>query len=229
MAKDTIGRLMTTAPENIRYERALTDEERASAKILAPFFRETRRNWMPVFVRELKPYHFQLIGSPIIVEAVKMAELEEIIILEIDEDPLVEKQIVKYEELLSNKGGSPLPSVDIMPLLRMIENLGKEVNHQTGMLEQIAAHIVTAVPDNTLFINNEESYLRDKLGQVPGMSPKTKTLEEVIKDIVKSQPFDSETDLKELVNKFTTKTGKESAPFKNLKKTYTLDFSVKEK
>jgi hypothetical protein len=231
VTRDT-GRLITTATKNVRGHRELTSQERAIAQTMAPLIRQSRRNWLPIYVREISTHDYQLIDGLAILEATRLAEQKVIYCIQIDSSPETEEQIIKGQQLLtqtSQTGGGSLPaaSVDLMPLLKQIETMSQALNNLGEKTEKIHAHLV---PDKTLSINIEdERSLKTKLILVPGIGEAT--LPKVVGDILKNRPFYSEYEFKAGVEAFKPKKSKAKRPkheqlWKDLKEEYVLDWSV---
>lgn len=195
MGKANIGDLIKTATKNIRCDRELSKEERSFADNLAPFIAQNQRNWIPVFVRELGRHDYQLIGSPVILEANKLAGLEVTYCIQVDEDEEVKRQIeeglVSPNTVAVNGGNN-----NLMPLMKRLEELEKQFKEQSEKVEQIFEQVV---PDDRLAINQEsKEILQAKLSPVPGIGEKT--LPKMVKEIINQRPFYGEAELKARVS-----------------------------
>ena len=232
MGKDSIGDYILAATQNVRYQVEPTDREREVAAALAPSVRQVERNWIPILVREIATHDYLLIGSPIMLEAVRMAELDIVYCIQVGDDVETESQVVRARELMSfgEGGGGAGSAVDIMPLLKKVEESEWRLDKMEKAIAQIFAHVV---PDETLQVNLEdERSLRVKLSLVPGIGEAT--LPKVIREILKNRPFYSEIELKAGVSIFKPpkKPSKSKLPqherlWRDLKHIYVLDFSVK--
>lgn len=233
VTRDT-GRLITTATKNVRGDRELTSQERSIAQSMAPLIRQSKRNWLPIYVREISTHDYQLIDGFAILEATRLAEQKVVYCIQIDSSPETEEQIIKGQELFTQTnqtGGGNLPaaSVDLMPLIKQIETMSKALNSQTEKIESIHAHVV---PDKTLFVNIEdERSLTAKLTLVPGIGEAT--LPKIVNDILKNRPFYSDYEFKAGVTGFKPPKTKSKAKrpkheqlWKDLIEEYVLDWSV---
>lgn len=230
MGKDSIGDYILAATKNVRYEADLTDREREVAGALAPLVRQVERNWIPILVREIATHDYLLIGSPIMLEAVKMAELDIVYCIQVGDDAETESQVVRAGELMSPGGGGGAgATVDIMPLLKKVEESERRLDKMEKAIAQIFAHVV---PDETLLVNLEdERSLQAKLSQVPGIGEAT--LPKVVGEILKNRPFYSEIELKGGVSVFKPPKTRSKAKlpqherlWRDLKSLYVLDFSL---
>lgn len=235
MVTRDIGRLITTATKNVRGDRELTPQERAIAQSMAPLIRQSRRNWLPIYVREISTHDYQLIDGFAILEATRLAEEKIIYCIQIDSSPETEEQIIKGQQLLtqtSQTGGGNLPtaSFDSMPLMKQMEAVVKALNSLGEKTEKIHAHVV---PDKTLSINIEdERSLATKLSLVWGIGEGK--LPKIVGDILKNRPFYSEYEFKAGVEAFKPpkkppqagSTPNSERIWKDLKEKYVLDWSV---
>ena len=234
MVTRDIGRLITTATKNVSSDRDLSDEERAIAQNIAPLIRQSQRNWLPIYVREISTHDYQLIDGLAILEATKLAEQKVIYCIQVDSSPESEEQIIKGQQILTQTnqtGGGNLPtaSYDSMPLMKQMEAIVKVLNSQVEKTDQIHAHVV---PDKTLSVNIEdERSLKAKLFLVPGIGEAT--LPKVVGDIIKNRPFYSEYEFKAGVTGFKPPKTKSKAKrpkheqlWKDLTEEYVLDWSV---
>lgn len=232
MATSDIGRLITTATKNIYYEWELTAQERSVASSIAPLIRQSKRNWIPIYVREISTHKYQLIGNPIVLEATKLAEQKVIHCIQLDDASETENHILKSQEILLNRddGKTPTTTVDMMLLLKKVEELEHKYNEQRERIKQIFDRIV---PNQTLAVNQEDKRtLTAKLSLITGMGEKTLT--QVVKDILANKPFYSEHEFKASVTAFKPSKSKSRAKIpKNeqlwqaLTSQYVLDFSIK--
>lgn len=232
MAKSDIGRLITTATKNIYYARVLTAQEHSVASSIAPLIRQSKRNWIPVYVREISTHKYQLIGNPIVLEATKLANMKVIYCIQVDDASETENHILSSQEILVNSGdgNAPAIAIDIIPLLKKVEELGQKYNEQGERIKQIFDRIV---PNQTLAVNQEDKRsLTAKLSLVTGIGGKT--LPQVVQDILANRPFYSEYEFKAGVTVFKPYKSKSRAKIpKNeqlwqaLKSQYVLDFSIK--
>lgn len=232
MATSDIGRLITTATKNIHYEREVTAQERSVASSIAPLIRQSKRNWIPIYVREISTHKYQLIGNPIVLEATKLAEQKVIYCIQLDDASETARYILKSQEILLNPGDGNVSTtaVDILPLLKKVEELEQKYNEQEERIKQIFARIV---PNQTLAVNQEDKRsLTAKLSLVTGMGEKT--LPQVVQVILANRPFYSEHEFKASVTAFKPPKSKSRAKIpKNeklwqaLTSQYVLDFSIK--
>ena len=232
MGKDSIGDYILAATKNVRYETEPTDRERDVAAALAPLVRQVERNWIPILVREMATHDYLLIGSPIMLEAVRMAEQDIVYCIQIGDDAETESQIVKARELIEafTEGSAGTgATVDIMPLLKKVEESEQRLDKMEKAIAQIFAHVV---PDETLQVNLEDKRsLEVKLSLVPGIGEST--LPKVVGEILKNRPFYSELELKAGVSIFKPPKTRSKAKlpqherlWRDLKSLYVLDFSL---
>jgi len=235
MVKKDIGRLIEALPENVNCHRELTSQERAIAQSMAPLIRQSRRNWLPIYVREISTHDYQLIDGLAILEATRLAELEVIYCIQIDSSPETEEQIIKGQQLLTQTsqtdgGNLPTATVDLMPLLKQIETMSKALNNLGEKTDKIHAHVV---PDKTLSVNIEdERSLATKLSLVWGIGEGK--LPKIVGDILKNRPFYSEYEFKAGVEAFKPpkkppkagSTPNSERIWKDLKEKYVLDWSA---
>ncbi|MCC5897255.1 MAG: hypothetical protein JJU32_04970 [Phormidium sp. BM_Day4_Bin.17] len=162
MSIDEEGKLIQTAIKNIHVSKSLNPQEKAIAESLAKSISQTRRNWIPIYVKELETHSYDLIENQIILEASRLAGLKIVHCIQIDENPETKKQIKVFQDSL---------------FLLSAEN-GK--NH-------ICKSEVSEDRKEKIFINREpEESLRRELRSIKGIGPKT------INKILENRPFDSE-------------------------------------
>lgn len=109
MGLDSNGDYILAATKNVRFHRELTDNEKEAAATLAPLVRQVERNWVPILVREISTFDFLLIGSPVMLEAVKMAGLDIVYCIQIGDDKETALQVEKAGELLFGSTPAPEP------------------------------------------------------------------------------------------------------------------------
>lgn len=223
MGKANIGDLIKTATKNIYYERELSEEERSLATQLAPYIHQNQRNWTPVFVQEIGRHNYQLIGSPVILEANKLAGLEITYCIQVDEDENVKTQIEKSQiSPVANSGKN-----DLMPLMNRLEELEKQLKQQNEKVEQIFQQVV---PDDQLAINQEsKELLQAKLSLVPGIGEKT--LPKLIKEILNERPFYGAAEMKAKVSFLKPTKSKAKRPryqqlWEDITRLYQIDYTV---
>lgn len=233
MGKANIGHLIRTAPHNVHYKGDLTEQELEIARQLAPSIRQNQRNWIPIYVREISTRNYELVGSPIVLEATKIAEQDVVYGVQIDDLEDTQKQISTGENLLNSSSvttdRSPSPVVDIIPLIKRVEQLEKQNDRLLEMVEKIHDRFV---PDKSLFVNTEEEKsLKEKLSTVSGIGKKKLLI--IVADIIKNRPFYSEQEFKNGVTGFHFKSKKKSNNKKphpklweNLIEEYDLKFDV---
>ena len=102
MSLDEQGKLITTALRNVHPSRDLTSEEEAIAALIAPSIAASRRNWIPVFVEEVETHNYTVVGSPVILQASRLAGLKLVHCIQVDEDPQVREQIRLFESISRN-------------------------------------------------------------------------------------------------------------------------------
>ena len=231
MGKSSIGSYIRTAVKNVRYEAEPTDRERDIAAALAPLVRQVERNWIPILVREIATHDYLLIGSPIMLEAVRMSGQDIAYCIQVGDDAETESQIVRARELIESFAeGSAGATVDVMPLLKKLEESERRLDKMEKAIAQIFAHVV---PDETLLVNIEdERSLRAKLSQVPGIGEAK--LPKVVGEILRNRPFYSEVELKGGVSIFKPPKTRSKAKlpqyerlWRDFKSLYGLDFSAK--
>lgn len=103
MSEFDVGRLIITATENIHLTRALTQRELQDAHKIASFLSTSKRNWIPLYVKELSVYNYELVANFIILEAAKIAGLEEIYCIQIDDKIETEEQIINIQSVLTKE------------------------------------------------------------------------------------------------------------------------------
>jgi hypothetical protein len=231
MGKDNIGSLIRTATKNIHEEQPLTDAERAIVSNLAIPMKEARRNWYPIFVRETGELQFQLIGSSLILEAAKLAGLEVVYCIQIDESAETEKEIIDTQKLIQCTGSSSTTAVDLSPLLRRIDTMESTVNHHSTALNDVFKYLSRLMPEEKLAINkDDEKLLRAKLeGRISQVGQGK--IDKFIGDIIKNRPFHSDEELRYGVNILKPKKSKSASPvyertWKSLVEQFDIDYSV---
>jgi ParB-like chromosome segregation protein Spo0J len=127
MSKDDIGSMIRTATKNISGGQQLSQSEQAIVSNLAISMRESQRNWQPIFVRETGLYQFQLIGSSLILEAAKLAGLEVVYCIQVDESENTSQDIINIQNTIQGTGGESV--MDLSPLLRRIDQLDDTINN----------------------------------------------------------------------------------------------------
>ncbi|MFB6277350.1 MAG: hypothetical protein ABEI32_14525 [Halothece sp.] len=209
MASVNIGELIKTATKNIHYDRQLTEEELSLAQELAPHIRETGGNWIPVYVKEIEIHNFQLIGSPIILEANKIAEQKFTYCIPIGENKEVETQIQKGQSSFNQNNTNTGTNRDnLVPLMKRIEELEKQFSEQNEKVNKIFKHVV---PDDELLIDEgSKEHLENKLSRVPGIGEKT--LPKLVDDILKKRPFHRYDEIRRKLNLFQPPKSKSKAP-----------------
>ncbi|MFM6196329.1 MAG: hypothetical protein ACKPEN_17520 [Planktothrix sp.] len=93
------GKLMHYPLRDVAATKDLSGRDDEIAKAV-DLIKQSGRNWIPVFVREVKPYEYEVVGNHLVHAAAKKAGLDRIWTINVDSDPNTLKQI----ELLT-KGG----------------------------------------------------------------------------------------------------------------------------
>ena len=226
MGKANIGELIKTATKNISYNREITEQEASLANELALSIREKGRNWVPVYVRELGRHNYQLIGSPVILEATKRADQKVAYCIQVDEDEGVANQIEKAQILQASDGNGS--SVDLTPIQRKLESIKQTLERQQDRAERIFQQVV---PDTELLVNLEpQRTLEAKLGNVNGIGEKR--LNSVVEDIINHRPFYDEFELKSGVKLLQPKKTKAKNPlyqqlWKNITNAYRINYETR--
>ena len=159
MSKDDIGSMIRTATKNISGGQPLSQSEQAIVSNLAISMRESQRNWQPIFVRETGLYQFQLIGSSLILEAAKLAGLEVVYCIQVDESENTSQDIMNFQNTIQGTGGES--GTDLSPLLRRIDQLEFTINEHSTSLKGVFKYLHRLMPDETLAINKSLSSLAD--------------------------------------------------------------------
>jgi hypothetical protein len=95
------GRMIHTCIRNIKYDSTLTTPaEMEQAKAIAKLIKGEGTNWVPAHVKQILPRKYQLIGSPVILEAVKLAGLDLIRCFQVPSAS--EQQILKIQKILES-------------------------------------------------------------------------------------------------------------------------------
>lgn len=195
MPQSQDGLLIQTISNNIHLERDPTPDEINLANSLAPEIRAAGRNWIPVFVLERKTNDYLLIGSPVVYEAAKRAEIKFISCIQIHRRQEDLKSHIDRITKPSESSGLTPSVVDIMPLVTRIEQL--ESGYQ-GLGSAINKVIAYFMPEEILDINHEEKeLLTRKLLQISGLG--IKSVSKISEDILKYRPFKDEFDLRDKV------------------------------
>ena len=229
MSKDDIGSMIRTATKNISGGQPLSQSEQAIVSNLAISMRESQRNWQPIFVRETGLYQFQLIGSSLILEAAKLAGLEVVYCIQVDESENTSQDIISIQNTIQGTGGES--GTDLSPLLRRIDQLEFTINEHSTSLKGVFKYLHRLMPDETLAINKEsEQLLRAKLeGRISQIGEKT--IDPFIKNIISNRPFHDDDDLRYRVKLLKPKKSKSSSPvhekvLKSLIEQFDIDYSV---
>lgn len=229
MSQDNIGSMIQTATKNISGGQPLSQSEQAIVSNLAISMRESQRNWQPIFVRETGLYQFQLIGSSLILEAAKLAGLEVVYCIQVDESENTFQDIINSQNTIQGTGGKL--GTDLSPLLRRIDQLETTINEHSTSLKDVFKYLDRLMPDEILAINKDtEKLLRAKLEGRISQIGKTK-IEQFIEDIISNRPFHDDEDLRYRVKLLKPKKSKSSSPihekiWKSLIEQFDIDYSV---
>ena len=199
-------------------------------------------NWIPVYVKENGIRNYEIVGSPVVLEACKKAGLRIINCLQLDHSREASKQVeYLFEGLKSNgttnghnggsRGSNGGDSSTLKTLfntleLKLISELKDYKSNLEAKIENLIS-LLTPPPLPVLFVNEEISVeaLLDKLKIVTGFRGEGKTAREVAQAIKNRRPFTSEHELTQAVPAFLKKNKEHSQKFKDLKSFYQIDYS----
>lgn len=233
MGTDNIGQLIRTATKNIYYERELTDEERSLANQLAPYIHQSERNWLPVYVREIGRHQYKLVGSPVVLEANKLAEQKVTYCIQVGTDEGIEVQIERGQYLPESNGRSNGDNhANLLPLMKRMEALEKQLASQNEKIEEILKQVVPAHSGNELYSESPAVETHAGLALQPPQTPNhispereplhlnsddersledklgripgigEKTLPKAVREIIDQRPFRDESEFKAKVSLF---------------------------
>ncbi len=255
------GSIIQVGVKQIQQNYQLTPQDEKLATDLALFIHESTKvsisavggpdkvtrsyNWIPVYVKENGNRNYEIVGSPVVLEACKKAGLTIVNCLQLDHSKEAEKQVeYLYRGLVPNmenhngnhgnsNGNTDLNLLDLKNLTRNIEvklmaDLKDLLAHYVNSLEakiDTMIEIVTPPPRPKFYINNRsQDYLFEKLRSVKGFGGKTTPA--VIQAIQKKDLFTSERELLQNVPQFWAKSrNAPSANFNKLRNTYEIDYS----
>jgi hypothetical protein len=231
MSKNNIGGLIYTATKNITGGQPLTEDERAVVSTLAISMKALQRNWQPIFVRETGLHQFQLIGNAIILEAAKLAGLEVVYCIQIDDSDQIEQEIINTQQLTTRRGDTSIAGVDLSPLLKRIDTMESAVNEHSELLGDVLNYLKRLMPEETIAINKEnKELLRAKLeGRISRIG--SGKIKDFIDEIIKNRPFYTDDDLRYKIGIFKPKKSKSSSPvhevaWKSFVENFNIDYSI---
>jgi DNA uptake protein ComE-like DNA-binding protein len=200
MTISDIGKLISTATKNIHSNQSLTENEHRLASKIAHLISKTGRNWLPIYVYQHDIHDYEVVGSSLVLEAVKLANLREIYCIQIDDSEATKEQILEYQKIID----SYIKQKDLVETLQD-QSLSNN-DQQTNNLKQEEKDV--------LYINNESvETLRDKLIKIKSIGKQT------VNKIISYRPFQSESD-------FCDRAELNKIQIQKLKQEYILDFSI---
>lgn len=199
MSVTDIGKFIRTSIKNVHSEKKLTKQESTIASEISKFISKSQRNWLPVYVYQSDTYTYQVIGSPLLLEATKLAGLDKIYCIQIDNSEATKEQILEYQKILQP--------------FTLEESLAVSHNSNTNVIDSNRNY---ELQKQCLYINQEdENSLKDKLIKIKFIGEKT------VNKIIINRPFHSESD-------FEKKANINKSQMQELNQQYTLIFSTEQ-
>jgi predicted ribosome quality control (RQC) complex YloA/Tae2 family protein len=262
MTRLSEGNITRVAISKIRQPSVLTAQEQQWAEALAPLIQNAQRtiistigtdneiekpfNWVLVYVKELKKDDYELVGSPVVLAACKLAGLKSVYCLQLDHSEEATQQVLRsqqQQEPLTEKSGidSEILRKRKKQLEAKIEKLDRAVSDFDKTIEALkkkqgtlreelqtlnqsfADFIQYVLPPESININTDsEAQLVACLQMVKGIDT---TAGGIAQEIIQKRPFASEDELARKVKLFwATSSKKPSFRFENLKKTLEIHF-----